>query len=143
MNSSPVTTAPVCRNGHATLCLSGRLSNGRAGSATPPSPITRRWANFCICVTDGGNTISAYNSYILEADAITGPYRLLSFMERFGEQGYFLNIPSKFISADGQTMWLCYSANFTNHYLHTDWRPDPAGSRYALCLQEITLGKSS
>lgn len=94
---------------------------------------------YLCCITDGGNTISAYNSYVLEADAITGPYRLVSFMERFGEQGYFLNIPSKFIAADGRTMWLCYSANFTNHYLETAWRSDPAGSRYALCLQEIKL----
>ena len=26
-------------------------------------------------------------------------------MKDFGEQGYFVNIPSKFISADGLTMW--------------------------------------
>jgi hypothetical protein len=114
---------------------------GRIGHATITynAPLGK----YLLCVTDGGNTISAFNSYILEADAITGPYRLVSFMERFGEQGYFLNIPSKFISADRQTMWLCYSANFTNHYLHTNWRSDPAGSCYALCLQEITLGTSN
>jgi len=29
-----------------------------------------------------------------------------------GEQGYFLTFPSKFISADGRTMWLGHSANF-------------------------------
>jgi len=113
---------------------------GRIGHATITydAPLGK----YLVCVTDGGNTISAYDSYLLEADAVTGPYRLISFMERFGEQGYFLNIPSKFISADGKTMWLCYSANFTNHYLDTEWRSDPPGSGYALCLQEIVLETS-
>ena len=114
---------------------------GRIGHATITynAPLDK----YLLCITDGGNTISAFNSFILEADAITGPYRLVSFMVRFGEQAYFLNIPSKYISVDGRTMWLCYSANFTNHYLHTDWRSDPAGSCYALCLQEFTLGTSN
>ncbi|MGN6100157.1 MAG: hypothetical protein ACTHOR_03340 [Devosia sp.] len=94
---------------------------------------------YLFCITDGGNTISAYNSYVLEADAITGPWKLVTFMERFGEQAYFLNIPSKFISADGRTAWLCYSANFTNHYLGTGWVSNPLGSKYAMCLQEIEL----
>ncbi len=76
---------------------------------------------------------------MLEADAITGPWKLITFMERFGEQAYFLNIPSKFISADGRTAWLCYSANFTNHYLSTGWVSNPPGSKYAMCLQEIEL----
>jgi len=33
-------------------------------------------------------------------------------MKDFGEQGYFLNFPSKFISNNGYTLWLCYSSNF-------------------------------
>jgi hypothetical protein len=94
-------------------------------------------AKYLFCITDGGDTISSCNSFILEADAITGPWRLVTFMERFGEQAYFLNLPSKFISNDGRSAWLCYSANFTNHYLGTEWRPNPPGSQYALCLQEL------
>jgi hypothetical protein len=92
---------------------------------------------YLLCITDGGNTISSYNSYILEADAISGPWRLVAFMERFGEQAYFLNLPSKFISNDGRRAWLCYSANFTNHYLGTEWPSNPPGSQYSLCLQEL------
>jgi hypothetical protein len=38
------------------------------------------------------------NSYILEADAITGPWKIITYMKDFGEQSYFLNFPSKFIS---------------------------------------------
>jgi len=96
---------------------------------------------YLMCITDGGNTISAYNSYILESDKITGPWKLVTFMERFGEQAYFLNIPSKFISDDGLTMWLCYAANFTNAYLDTGLKSKPEGSRYAMSLHEFRLGR--
>jgi hypothetical protein len=110
---------------------------GRVGHATITynAPMKK----YLFCITDGGNTISSYNSYILESDAITGPWKLVTFMERFGQQAYFLNFPSKFMSEDGCTAWLCYSANFTNHYLGTEWPPDPPGSQYSLCLQELNL----
>lgn len=113
---------------------------GRIGHATITynAPLKK----YLFCITDGGNTISAYNSYILESDNITGPWKLVTFMENFGVQAYFLNIPSKFISGDGRTAWLCYSANFTNHYLDTGWEAAPVGSRYSMCLQELTLGKT-
>ncbi|MCU0780195.1 MAG: hypothetical protein MUF04_03720 [Akkermansiaceae bacterium] len=67
---------------------------------------------YFMCVTDGGNTFGYFNTYILESAGITGQWKLVTYMKRFGEQGYFVNIPSKFISADGRTMWLCHSANF-------------------------------
>jgi hypothetical protein len=50
-----------------------------------------------------------------------------------------VNTPSKFIEADGRTLWLCYSANFTNSWLGTNYPTDPPGSRCGLCLQEVTL----
>jgi len=98
---------------------------------------------YLLCITDGGNTISTYNSYILESDKVTGPWKLVTFMERFGQQAYFLNIPSKFISEDGTKMWLCYSANFTNGYLGTGWEPNPPGGRYGMCLHEFQLNKAA
>ncbi len=91
---------------------------------------------FLMCITDGGNTISRFNSYILEADRITGPWKLATFLKNFGEQAYFVNIPSRFLSADGRSAWLCYAANFTG-----GWASDPPGSRYGMCLQEIRLLK--
>jgi hypothetical protein len=94
---------------------------------------------YLMAVTDGGNTISRFNTYILEANEITGPWRLVVYMRNFGEQGYFVNIPSKFISRDGKTAWLCYAANFTNGYLHTNYRENPPGSGYGMTLQEIKL----
>ena len=94
---------------------------------------------YLMCVTDGWPTCARMNSYILEADRITGPWRLVTYMKDFGQQGYFLNIPTKFISADGRTAWLCYSGNFAK-----DWRGEvmqeiPPGSHYGLVLQKIRL----
>lgn len=92
---------------------------------------------YLMCVTDGTDTASKFNTYILESDKITGPWKLVTYMKEFGEQAYFVNIPSKFISADGKTMWLCYSANFTDQQLKGTLLSKPQGSRYAMCLQEI------
>jgi hypothetical protein len=92
---------------------------------------------FLMCVTDGDNTIREYNTYILESASMTGPWKLVQYLHHFGKQAYFVNIPSKFISADGRTVWLCYSANW-NHRNKEEWI-DPPGSQYSLCLQEIRL----
>jgi hypothetical protein len=94
---------------------------------------------YLMCVTDGGNTISPFNTYILEADFITGPWKLITYMKSFGEQAYFVNLPSKFVGAGGTEMWLCYAANFTNGYLHTDLAANPPGSGYGMTLQQIRL----
>jgi hypothetical protein len=94
---------------------------------------------YLLCITDGGNTISKFNTYILESDMITGPWNLAVYMHSFGEQGYFVNFPSKFISPDGRTAWLCFATNFTNGYLHTNYRDDPPGGGYAMNLHEIRL----
>jgi hypothetical protein len=94
---------------------------------------------FLLCVTDGGNTVSRYNTYILESDRITGPWRRVAFLKDFGEQAYFVNIPSKFIAADGRTLWLCYAANFSSGWGGTTFKSIPTGSRYAMCLQEMRL----
>ncbi|MCL5670133.1 MAG: hypothetical protein M1423_02370 [Acidobacteria bacterium] len=75
-----------------------------------------------------------YNTYVLESDRLTDPWRLVSYMRTFGEQAYWANIPSKFVSPDGRTAWLCYAANWTGNI-----PVDPPGSKYALCLHEIKL----
>jgi len=94
---------------------------------------------YLICVTDGWPTVAKMTSYILEADKITGPWRMVSYMRDFGEQGYFLNFPSKFISPDGQSLWLCYSANFSPGWNGVKLNFNPPGGRYGLCLHEIRL----
>jgi hypothetical protein len=98
---------------------------------------------YLMCVTDGrGSQVhrlpqvtgdGPFDTYILEADALTGPWKRVVYMTKFGEQAYFVNIPSKFNSPDGRTLWLCYSAGWM-------WKvQNPAGGRYAMCLQEIKL----
>jgi hypothetical protein len=111
--------------------------NNHAGnvSMTYDAPLKK----YLMSVTDGGNTIGKYNTYILESSQITGPWRLVVYLRNFGEQAYFVNFPSKFISKDGRTLWLSYSANFTNGYLHTEYKSDPAGSGYWWTLQEVKL----
>jgi hypothetical protein len=94
---------------------------------------------YLMCVTDGGTTAGYYNSYILESDQIAGPFRLVEYLPHFGEQAYFLNIPSKFISTDGRTMWLCYSANFAATWDGKKIQSNPPGGRYGMCLQEIRI----
>ncbi|TRZ89008.1 hypothetical protein D4R89_06870 [bacterium] len=94
---------------------------------------------YLMCVTDGWPGVEDMNTYLLEADDITGPYRLITFMNNFGRQGYFVNFPSKFISADGRTAWLGYSANFHKSYFGNRTAADPIGSRYAWTLQEVML----
>jgi len=94
---------------------------------------------YMLCVTDAVNTISKFNTYILESDRITGPWKMAVYMKHFGEQAYFVNIPAKYISADGRTAWLCYASNFTNAYLDTNFKDDPPGGGYGMVLQEFKL----
>lgn len=93
---------------------------------------------YLMCVTDGQTTLSRYNSYILESDNITGSWKMLSYMKDFGEMAYFLNIPSKFISDDGMSMFLCYSTNWINIAKKRVVYPiNPEGGSYGMTLAEI------
>ncbi len=96
---------------------------------------------YLMCVTDGENTNSYMHTYILESDKITGPWLLVTYMKNFGEQSYFVNIPSKFINDDGHTMWLCYSGNFWREWNGIQMQENPPGSHYGLVLQKISLLK--
>jgi len=90
-----------------------------------------------MCVTDGRgpkvNGNGPYDTYILESDALTGPWKRVTYMKAFGAEAYFVNFPSKFISVDGRTLWVCYSHGWSYK------KPNPPNSRYAMCLQEIRL----
>ena len=90
-----------------------------------------------MCITDGWPTAGKMSSYILESDTITGPWKLVTYMKDFGEQGYFLNFPSKFISDDGKTAWLCYSGNYWDEANGEVIEVNPPGSHYGMVLQEV------
>jgi len=94
---------------------------------------------YIMCVTDGGNTYSKMNTYLLESDEITGEWKLITYMKHFGEQGYFVNIPSKFISKDGYTAWLLYSANFWTNMNEENVGVNPPGGHYGMVFQKIKL----
>ena len=94
---------------------------------------------YLMCVTDGGTTGGYFNSYLLESRSITGPFQLVQYLHHFGEQAYFVNIPSKFIRPDGKTFWLCYAANFAANWNGLKIQSHPPGSRYGMCLQEVRL----
>lgn len=94
---------------------------------------------FLMCVTNGGDTMSAYDSHILESADLTGPWKIIAYMRNFGVQGYFLNIPSKFIAADGRSFWLCYSTNWGNLGAGKHYPAIPAGGSYSMTLQEVRL----
>lgn len=93
---------------------------------------------YLMCITDGGNTISKMNTYILESQSLTGKWRLVTYMKDFGEQAYFVNIPSRFISDDGKTMWLTYSGNYSTKD-KSIIAVNPPGSHYGLVMQKIEL----
>ena len=105
--------------------------------------VTATWVpglkKYLMCITDGWPTVAKMDSYILEADTLTGPWRMVVYLKDFGEQAYFLNFPSKFISEDGRTLWLCYSANFSRGWNGVELKFNPPGGRYGLCLHEVKL----
>ncbi len=94
---------------------------------------------YLMCVTDGGNTVSKMHTYLLESDRLEGEWKIIAYMKDFGEQGYFVNIPSKFISSDGKQMWLLYSGNFAKDWNGQHIVENPPGSHYGMVFQKIEL----
>ena len=80
-------------------------------------------------------TVEPFDTYFLESDNITGPFRYIIYMKQFGPQGYFLNYPSKFLADEVNgsyyEMFLSYSANYINQHQETPW-----GSGYHWALQK-------
>lgn len=93
--------------------------------------VTATWMpplkKYIMCVTDGGEAKGdgPYDTYLLEADSLTGPWKLLTHLEHFGEQAYFVNIPSRFVDPDGDRLWLSCSHGWRHK------KPNSAGSKYA------------
>jgi hypothetical protein len=79
------------------------------------------------------------NTYLLESDKITGDWKKIAYMKHFGEQGYFVNIPSKFTSADGITAWLLYSGNYWSNVNGANVGVNPSDGHYGMTFQKIQL----
>jgi len=84
-------------------------------------------------ITNNHIEFGEFDSYVLESDAMTGPWKLVHYFPSFGKQGYYPNLPSKFISSDGRNAWLWYGANFSPF----DREQDPPGGGYHLSEQRI------
>lgn len=96
---------------------------------------------YFMCVTDGENTCAKMHTYILESDKLDGDWKIVMYMKDFGEQAYFVNIPSKFISKDGKTAWLLYSGNYATNWNGENIVENPPGSHYGMVLQKIEFFK--
>lgn len=89
---------------------------------------------FLMCVTTGWPTNRTMNTYLLEASSLTGPWRRITYLERFGEQAYFVHVPSKFLTETPRKFWLMYSGLFTGNLKRI-----PVGSSYSMVVQEVEL----
>lgn len=87
--------------------------------------------------------LTDFDFFFLESSSLTGPYSLVQYCTGFGKQGYYPNIPSKFLSADGKRAWLWYGANFEPREQFSDPASegynfqDPFGGGYRMVEQEI------
>lgn len=88
---------------------------------------------YLMCVTAGWPPVGPKDLYILESERIEGPWKLVTYMRNFGPSNYFVNIPTKFISADGKTFWLIYSNNRTLPVVM------PRQSTYGAAFVEVKL----
>ena len=82
-------------------------------------------------------TDASFDTYVLEAPAITGPYALVSYMPSLGPQMYFQHISSASWSADGRTGALFSSGNWDGACATQG--SNPPGERYGLVTTEFTL----
>ena len=79
----------------------------------------------------------AFDTALLESDAVTGPFRLVSYMRALGPQMYFQQLSSKFWSADGLTGALFSSGNWDGACITQG--SNPPGERYGLVTTEVML----
>ena len=75
-----------------------------------------------------------YNVTIIwEADAITGPYKIVHYMKNWGAQTYFPNISSQFINEDGTSAWMTVASNYGVQNIN------PHQCRYAASMHELAF----
>jgi hypothetical protein len=96
-------------------------------------------------ILDGGH----FDTYFLESDSITGPWKYITYLKSFGPQVYFANHVSKFTAKQAVTTgatktfesFLMYSANYDPG---GGGGPNPPNSAYHMNLQQtrFTLSDS-
>ncbi len=84
------------------------------------------------------DTTNAFDSYFLESENITGPWKYISYLSAFGPQGYFLNYPTKFLSDSivNDTYYVGY-LSYSANWKYPNNETDPIGGGYHWTLQKI------
>jgi len=82
-------------------------------------------------------TDCSFTTFVLESSCITGPFALVSYMEKLGPQMYFQQLSSKFWSADGTTGVLFSSGNWDGACIKQG--SNPPGERYGLVTTEVVF----
>lgn len=89
---------------------------------------------FCMmCVGPYDGNYGDYDYWMAESDHPWGPWKKVVYLEKFGSQGYFMTMPSKFNNYKDKFI-LFWSANWAE-----GCKSDPPGSRYGLCVGEFDL----
>ena len=89
---------------------------------------------FCMmCVGPYDGNYGDYDYWIAESDSPWGPWKKVAYLEKFGSQGYFMTMPSKFNNSKDKLI-LFWSADWAEGY-----KSDPPGSRYGLCVGEFDI----
>jgi hypothetical protein len=81
------------RSGPGTSGVSDRSLPGMIMQAAWPMTYDASLRRCLICLTPGWPTVRKVDTYVLESGEIAGPWKLVTYMKNFGEQGYFVNIP--------------------------------------------------
>jgi hypothetical protein len=84
-------------------------------------------------------TDCAFDTYVLEADAVTGPFALVSYMHRLGPQMYFQQLLGGAWSEDGLTGVMASSGNWDAGCAKQG--SNPPGERYGLVTTQLALVK--
>ena len=114
---------------------------GRVGTVT--ATWHAEFARYLLTVTTPTvmpSTVGPYDTYVLETPSLTdGPFQLVSYMPRFGQQAYFVSIPSCFFGPPGsKEAVMTFSANFACKTGGCE--PNIGGATYGANLLPIRFG---
>lgn len=87
---------------------------GRVGTVTATwHPLLQRFLIAVTTPTILPSTVGPYDTYVIEAPSLTaGPFKLVSYMPKFGQQAYFVSFPSRFLGPGKYEAVMAFSANF-------------------------------
>ena len=86
--------------------------------------------------SDGVSSLDChFDTYMLESDAVEGPFRLVSYMQSLGPQMYFQHASSAFWASDGASGFMFSSGNWDGSCVTQG--SNPPGERYGLVTTQF------